>query len=229
MTTGGRLLELAQERKLPALVYQFDGEPRSALGHQLMTLLALGERTGVLEAQEAAVVETLSLMRAQREQLGFASPAERNQAKQMAARLHGRLPVIIGAGSLTEAAHRWKTQLNENSKSWAIHEELPELDHNTIVGFGLPAAVVERMHVIFLSHPGLHPRLLLRYEATAEALDGAGVSHERVETAGTSPLAQALTAIYLGDLVSYYLALLSDVEPSPVEAIDRLKARLAEQ
>ena len=229
VTTGGRLLELAQERKLPSFVYQFDGEPRSALGHQLMTLLALSERAGVLEAQEAAVAETLSLMRAQREQLGSASPAERNQAKQMAARLHGRLPVIIGAGSLTEAAHRWKTQLNENSKSWAIHEELPELDHNTIVGFGLPAAVVERLHVIFLSHPGLHPRLLLRYEATAEALEGAGVSHERVEAAGASPLAQALTAIYLADLVSYYLALLSDVEPSPVEAIDRLKARLTEQ
>ena len=226
VTTGGRLLELAQERGVPAFVYQYDGEPRSALGHQLMTLLALSERAGVLERQEAAVTEAVSLMREQRERLGFSTPAERNPAKQLAGRLHDRLPVVIGAGVLTEAAHRWKTQLNENSKCWALSEELPELDHNAIVGFGLPEAVVGRLHAVFLWHPALHSRLLLRYEATAEALERAGVSHEQVEAQGTSPLAQVLTAIYLGDLASYYLALLSGVEPSPVEAIDRLKARL---
>ncbi len=226
VTTGGRLRELAQERGAPAFVYQYDGEPRSALGHQLMALLALGERVGLLERQEPAVAEAVALMQEQREQLGFAAPAESNPAKQLAGRLHGCLPIVIGAGALTEAAHRWKTQLNENSKCWALYEELPELDHNAIAGFRLPAEVVSRLHVVFLWHSALHPRLLLRYEATAEALTEAGVSHERVEAHGASPLAQVLSAIYLGDLVSYYLALLNGVEPSPVVAIDRLKAKL---
>lgn len=229
VTTGGRLRELAQERGAPAFVYEYDGEPRSALGHQLMALLALGERAGVLEPQGPAVAEAVSLMQEQRERLEFAAPAERNQAKQLAARLRGRLPVVVGAGVLTEAAHRWKTQLNENSKTWALYEELPELDHNTIVGFGLPEDVVARIHVVFLWHPSLHSRLLLRYEATAEALTEAGVSHERVEAHGSSPLAQVLTAIYLGDLVSYYLGLLNNLEPAPVTALDGLKARLAGQ
>jgi glucose/mannose-6-phosphate isomerase len=44
---------------------------------------------------------------------------------------------------------------------------------------------------------------------------------------GESPLGQVLDAVFLGDLVSYYLALLYDVSPSPVEAIDKLKARLS--
>jgi glucose/mannose-6-phosphate isomerase len=228
VTTGGRLRELAQERGVPIFVYGYDGEPRSALGYQLMALLAVGERVGVvLGPQGLAVAEAVGLMQKQRGRLDFAAPAERNQAKQLAARLHGRLPVVVGAGILTAAAHRWKTQLNENSKCWALYEELPELDHNAIVGFGLPEDVVARLHVVFLWHPSLHSRLLLRYEATAEALNEAGVSHEQVEAPGSSPLAQVLTAIYLGDLVSYYLALLNNVEPSPVTAIDRLKARLA--
>ena len=227
VTTGGRLSELAQQRGLPVFRYQFDGEARSALGHQLMALLALGERAGLLDGQESAVAEAVALMQEQRRSLGFATPVERNLAKQLAGPLHGRLPVVVGAGVLAEAAHRWKTQLNENSKCWALYEELPELGHNSIAGFGLPEEVVRRLYVVFLWHSALHDRLLLRYEATAEALSEAGVSHERVEAQGSSPLAQLLTAVYLGDLASYYLGLLNNVSPSPVEAIDRLKARLA--
>ncbi|MEX1253592.1 MAG: bifunctional phosphoglucose/phosphomannose isomerase [Dehalococcoidia bacterium] len=227
VTTGGRLRELAQERALPAFVYLFDGGPRSAIGHQLMRLLAVAQQAGALDDQGAALTETVALMRDQRDQLGFASAAERNPAKQLAARLHGRLPVIIGAGVLAEAAHRWRTQLNENSKSWALNDALPELGHNSIVGFGLPREALDLLHVVFLAHPALHPRVLIQYDVIADELTRAGVSHERLEARGSSPLAQALTAIYFGDLVSYYLALLYGVDPSPVDAIGRLKARLA--
>ena len=146
---------------------------------------------------------------------------------ELAARLHERLPVIVGAGVLEQAAYRWKTQINENADSWAINETLPEMDHNSIVGFGLPD--VSRLHVVFLRHASLHPRVLLRYEATGEALDKVGVAHELVEALGSGGLAQMLTAIYHGDLTSYYLGLLNGVHPSAVRPIDALKAKLSEQ
>jgi glucose/mannose-6-phosphate isomerase len=226
ITTGGRLRDLAETRRVRTFVYEYQGEPRSALGHQLMALLALGQQAGLLGAQDGAVAEAVRLLCAQRGQIDFAVPAERNAAKQLAGRLYGRLPVVVGAGVLIEAARRWKTQLNENSKCWAIWEELPELDHNTIVGFGLPAEAVRQLHVVFVAHPTLHSRVLRRYELTAEALSDAGVSNERVEALGETPLAQVLTAIYLGDFVSYYLGLLNGVEPSPVAPIAKLKAGL---
>ena len=229
VTTGGRLRELARDQGAAAFLYGFDGEPRSALGHQLMALLALGERVGLLDSQGAQVAETVSLMRGQRDQIGFSSPLETNPAKQIAARLHGRLPVIVGAGVLTDAAYRWKTQLNENAKCLAFHEELPELNHNSIEGFGHGREVAPQVHVVLLHNDSLHRRVLLRYEATEEALARAGISHERVSVGGASPLASVLCAVFLGDLVSYYLGLLNDVEPAPVEALDRLKARLAAQ
>ncbi|MGB2695079.1 MAG: bifunctional phosphoglucose/phosphomannose isomerase [Dehalococcoidia bacterium] len=229
VTTGGRIEALARALDVPTFVYEFAGEPRSALGHQLMALLSLGGRIGLVEAQAAAVAETLTQLRGQRGRISFDVPLERNFAKQVASRLVDRLPVIVGAGVLTEAAHRWKTQLNENSKSWALHEELPELNHNTIVGFGLPRELVERMHVVFLYHASLHERVRLRYEITEEALAEAGVSHERVVAQGESALAQVLTSIYFGDLTSYYLALLYGESPAPVKSLDHVKARLSER
>ncbi len=228
VTTGGRLRELAEGQGLPSFVYEYEGEPRSALGHQLMRLLALAQLAGALDDQAPSVSEAAHLMRAQREQLGFASPAERNPAKQLAGRLRDRLPVVVGAGVLSEAARRWRTQFNENSKCWAINDQLPELGHNTIVGFGLPGNARDLLHAVLLWHPGLHPRVLVQYDVVGDELGRAGVSHERVEAKGSTPLAQALTAVYLGDLVSYYLALLNGVDPSPIAPIGRLKARLAE-
>jgi glucose/mannose-6-phosphate isomerase len=227
LTMGGDLGERARKSNVPLLSYAYDGEPRSALGHQLMALLAIGQQAGCLAAQDAAVPEAAGCMRDQRGQIGGAVPSDSNPAKQLALRLQGRLPAVVGAGVLIEAAQRWKTQFNENSKCWAIWEELPELDHNTIVGFGLTKDVVRQLRVVFLSHPALNKRMQRRIELTGRALSDAGVAHERVDAMGHGPLAQVLTSIYFGDFVSYYLALLYGIDPSPVEPITKLKKGLA--
>jgi len=54
------------------------------------------------------------------------------------------------------------------------------------------------------------------------------VDVEEVETQGESLLARMFSAIYLGDFVSYYLALWNRVDPSPVEIIEDMKKKLAE-
>jgi glucose/mannose-6-phosphate isomerase len=192
-----------------------------------MALLALGERAGLLDAQADAVQEAIGLMQSHRRRLGSSLASANNPAKQLAARLHGRLPVVVSAGLLGEAAHRWKTQINENGKCWAICEELPELDHNTIEGFGLAETVVPLLRVLFLYHDALGARMRRRFDATADELTEAGVANELVELEGEGPLARLLGAVYLGDLVSYYLGMLNGVDPSPVPAITRLKTRLA--
>jgi len=79
-----------------------------------------------------------------------------------------------------------------------------------------------------LRSPTLHPHILVRYEVTAELLTDAGIPHEVVNAKGESPLAQIMSSVLFGDYVSYYLALLNGVDPSPVAAIDYLKRRLAE-
>jgi glucose/mannose-6-phosphate isomerase len=227
VTTGGRLVELAKTNNVPAYLYEYDGEPRSAIGHQLTALLAIAEQAGVIHGAEAAVDEATRVMRARRQQTAPDVPAAKNPGKQLAGRLRNKLPVVIGAGVLGQAAHRWKTQLNENADIWALWDELPEMDHNTVVGLARPENVVSDLHAVFLDNPSLHPRVRLRYGITEEELVTAGVSSERIAIDGVHPLAQVLDAIYLGDVVSYYLALLQGVQPSPVKPIDRVKAKLS--
>jgi glucose/mannose-6-phosphate isomerase len=177
---------------------------------------------------ETEVAEAVALMGELVQELDSMVAAERNPAKQLAGRLQTKIPIVYGAEVLTEVAHRWKTQLNENSKVWAFYEELPEAQHNAIVGYPLPREAIDRLHVVLLYHPMLHPRIILRYDATKDALAAAGVGYDVVDVKGSGPLSQMLTGILYGDFVSYYLSILNAVSPSPVSAISDLKRRLAD-
>lgn len=229
ITTGGRLLATARANGIPAIVFQYQSTPRAALGYSLMPLLAVAGKLGIFEEKGADVAEAVEVMEGLLARIGEDVPLDENPAKQLAARLHGRLPVVYGAGLLTDVARRWKTGLNETSEMWAFYEQLPEAGHNAIVSYGLPPAVAQAAFVVFLQAPSLHPRVLLRYDFTRRVLAEAGVESETVEAVGRSPLAHILSTLFFGDYVGLYLAVLNEVAPASTAAIDRLKQRLAEQ
>jgi glucose/mannose-6-phosphate isomerase len=156
-----------------------------------------------------------------------AVPTEANGAKQLAWSLVDRLPVIEAAGFLAPVARRWKTQLNENGKTTAAWEELPEATHNAVVGYREPESVRQHIFVVFLASPDDHPRNALRAAASVELLASVQIGHQVVPVAGRGRLAQACHAIVIGDLVSAYLGVLYGLDPTPVEAIGTVKARLS--
>jgi glucose/mannose-6-phosphate isomerase len=227
VTTGGRLIEMARERGVPALRFDWDGEPRSALGWSSATLMAICDGLGLVPGLAPQLRPALDATRAQQTTLARDVPETSNPAKQLARRLHGRLPVYVGAEALAPVAYRWRTQTNENAKSWAIADELPEMNHTAHAGYGLPAAVAPYLHAVLLRHASMHPRIRLRVDATADVLRASGIDAEIVEVGGAGPLVQMLAAIHLGDFTTYYLGLLNGVEPAPIVALQELKALLA--
>jgi glucose/mannose-6-phosphate isomerase len=70
------------------------------------------------------------------------------------------------------------------------------------------------------------PRLAARVEATRQVLMVEGFNTDIIDAAGTTRLAQQWTCLHYGDYVAYYLALAYGVDPTPVAAIEDLKARL---
>jgi glucose/mannose-6-phosphate isomerase len=227
ITTGGRLKTLCLEKGIPVFTFHYKAEPRVAFGYSFFSLLAFFKKLGLITIEPQDVDETVRVLEKIVLNLDKSILLEANRAKQLAVRLPGRLVTIYGAGILSKVAFRWKTQLNECSKVWAFAEYFPELNHNAIVGYRYPAWINQKAFVIMLRSALLHPRILIRYEITADLLNDAGVDHEVVEAKGESPLSQMMSAVLFGDYVSYYLALLNGVNPSPVAAIDYMKERLA--
>ncbi|MFH1646681.1 MAG: bifunctional phosphoglucose/phosphomannose isomerase [Chloroflexota bacterium] len=227
MTTGGKLMDMAGAKKIPVFKIDYKAQPRAALGYSFIPTLAVLQKLGFLSDKAADVDEAVEVLEKMSARLDERSPLASNPAKQLAQRLYGCLPVVYGAGIAAEAAHRWKTQINENAKAWAFYEVFPELNHNAAVGYPLPKAIAQKVRVVLLRSPSFNDRVKLRYEVTCELLKRAGVAYEFVDSEGKSPLAQMLSLVFHGDLTSYYLAILNGVDPSPVEVISYLKDKLA--
>ncbi len=227
ITGGGKLLTTARANGVPAFVFHYESEPRAALGYGIMPLLAIAQKVGIVADKDEDVDEAIAAMLGLATRIDETVALDRNPAKQLAQRLHQRLPVIYSAGILAQVARRWKGQLNETSKMWCFYEELPEANHNALVGYGLPKEIAAKALVVFLRAPSLHPRILLRYDLTQTALEEAGVESATVDAEGKSPLAQIMSAVLFGDWVSLYLAVLNGVEPAPTPPIAKLKDRLA--
>jgi glucose/mannose-6-phosphate isomerase len=87
--------------------------------------------------------------------------------------------------------------------------------------------MADKIFVIMLRSPDLHPRTLKRYDITEDILSKAHVPHEVVDAGGSTPLCQMMSSILMGDYMSYYLAILYEINPSPVEIIDYLKKALS--
>jgi len=228
ITTGGKLKDLAEERGIPLFTIDYTAPPRAALVYSLVSLLGICQRLGFLADKSKDMAEMAEVLEELSPKIGENAPQAQNPAKQLASQLLGRVGVIYGAGTLSEVAHRWKTQLNENSKNWAFYEIFPELNHNAVVGYEFPPEVADKIFVVLLRSPSLHPRILMRYQITSDILQRARISYQIVEATGEGILSQMLSLVLFGDYVSYYLALLNETDPSPVRAIDYLKTRLAE-
>lgn len=227
LAAGGRLLELAGEHGVPALHVQWNGEPRAALGWSYASLLAICAGLGLLRVSPSDLSAAVGDLAAFGASLGAEVEESANAAKQLGRRWHGKLPVIIGAEALAPVAYRWRTQINENAKSWAVADELPEMNHNAPLGYGAPAALLPLLHVVLLRHNAMHPRVRLRVDATLDDLRAKGVEAEVVEVSGAAALMQQLRAVHLGDWASYYLGVLNGANPSSMDALDRLKKLLA--
>lgn len=225
VTTGGRLAELARADGVPVIPIPSGLQPRAAVAYMTVASLEVAAICGAGQHLHSE----LDVASAHAEELvkqWGPDGDEDSLAKSTARQLHDTIPVIIGAGLTTPIAYRWKTQINENAKLPCFMHELPELDHNELVGWE-GADGLARFSAVFLEDSDLHPRVAERIDLTKRLIAGDAAAALKIQTFGETPTERTFSLVLLGDLVSLYLAVLRGVDPSPVRVIDRLKAELA--
>jgi glucose/mannose-6-phosphate isomerase len=223
-TTGGALAEAARRDGVPVIGLPAGLQPRAAVGYMFTVAAEVAAQCGVGSPVRTEIDGSAAHLERVRD--GVLA-----RAAELAAALDGTIPVIYGSDLTAAVAYRWKTQVNENAKWPAFTHELPELDHNEVVGWdGLrpEAADGPRMSAIFLQDRDQHPRARQRSDLTASLIEPHAASVHSVETEGETRTERLLHAVMLGDLVSLHLAARRGVDPSPVEIIERLKDELGQ-
>ncbi|RKZ31141.1 bifunctional phosphoglucose/phosphomannose isomerase [bacterium] len=227
ITTGGKLAEIAEGNGIPLIKLPPGLPPRAALGYSFSPILTIFEALGFIPNQDYALNETVESLIAGAESYGLNRPTERNEAKKLANKLQGKLPLIYSDDwHFNTVAVRFRGQINENSKQLAYSAVLPENNHNELVGWKNLGAPADRFIAIYLTDKDIHPKVRFRMELFGETQSGLGVETVWLNSNGESLLARMFSLIQLGDWTSYYLAILNREDPKPVKAIDKLKAAL---
>src|SRR5213594_3651949 len=225
LTTGGKLAELARAAGFPVVTFSYKARPRATLGYSLGLVLGALTKLGLVRDLSGEIDLALADLGKLGERVD--ERARTNDAKKLARELYGRVVVAYGAGVMGVLARRVKGQWNENAKNWSAYDVMSELNHNAVVGFPNPPIAKEALTVLLLRSDRDNPRHKIRFDVTRELLDRAQIPHRTLQFVGRNMLSEALQTVLFTDYVSFYVALLNGADPSPNDAIDYLKDRLA--
>lgn len=227
LSSGGKLAEMARAEGYRLFELPGGLQPRMAVFYSFRALAELFENLGAMsglvpqleaaaEYLDSAVVNWLPDV-----------ATLKNQAKEIAEEISGKTPVIYAGPRLSAVAYKWKISFNETSKNLAFYNQWPEFNHNEFMGW-TSHPVEKPFAPIELISSFEHERVLKRFAISNRLLSGKMPHPLEIQAEGDTLLAQMLWMVLLGDFVSIYLALINNVDPTPVDLIEKLKTELSQ-
>jgi glucose/mannose-6-phosphate isomerase len=227
VSTGGELAKLAGRAEVPCAIIPSGFPPRAALGYSFAVNLVVLGRLNICRDYSAELAGAAELLENQNRAYSYESTD--NFAFSLAKSISGKIPIIYaGADLLETTALRFKGQICENAKQLAFCNVFPEFNHNELVGWQLPSGLDKQFIVIILRDISDNPQTIKRMDIIEQILTEKQIGIINLEGSGQYPLARMLSLIQLADYCSFYIALLNGVDPTPIDVINFLKRKLAE-
>ncbi len=217
ISSGGKLKELAEKQKVPFIEMPkpFEGfQPRAAIGYLFFAMLGVLQNSRIIPEMSRDIEKTTKALQVEK---------YKGKAEDLAEHLVDRIPIIYASEKLAAAGYKWKIAFNENAKTHAFFNSYPEMNHNEINAY---INIKGNYHVIMLSNDDDHLQLRKRMKITKQLYKKQGVPVTEIAIKGDSLLTKIFSAILIGDLVAYYLAIKYATDPTPVAMVEDLKKQL---
>jgi glucose/mannose-6-phosphate isomerase len=248
------LAAIAEQGRATFVPVRADGrQPRAMMWALSLPLLATGRALGLVDLSDDDVEVTALRLEELAARCRAGSESFMNPAKELAVQLGGSLPMLWGSSPLTgTAAYRMACQLAENAKYPSLCGELPEPNHNQVVtwdgafgGGGSSSPTSDdaddlfrdrvdeseelRLRLVLLRDAAAdeHPQVQKRIEGSSALAQERGIAVTELRSEGESRLERLASLVGLVDFATVYLALAYGIDPTPVSAINELKARIS--
>jgi len=222
VSTGGWIKNFAEENKIPCIKLKEGFQPRFALGVSFFSLLKILQSIDLIPSQDEVVNEITLLWKNK----GIEYSGEENIALKHAEELIGFIPLIYSSANFEAIGYRLKSQFNENSKLHAFSNVIPELNHNEIIGWETFQDKQFNAKLITILDNDYHPQILNRFELTKELAQKSGVEIIVLKSSEQKIKVRIMDLIFLGDWITFYLAVLRGFDPSEIDYILELKQRI---
>lgn len=227
ISTGGEVMKQAEKAGSDQVYIPSGMTPRAALAYNFIPLFRIFQHFEFIQDSDDVLNETASFLSEQAELL---SNINENEALELANRLEDTLPIVYSNSTFLAPVNlRWRGQLEENAKILAYGNLFPELNHNEIVGWERIAHLMGRVSVIMLHDEDDNPRVKRRMKITEDLIVGHVSSLITLTTQGPNRLSRLFSLIQVADWTSLYLALINEIDPTPITKVDLLKTKLSEE
>lgn len=228
ITSGGKLEAWAAEKKWNLIRIPGGLMPRQALGYLFFPLYHMLGALKLLTNYEEDVSKFVKFIADLNKKNDYPHAGKHVLSLELARTIQGKIPVIYStAPYLKTISRRWQNQVHENAKSPAFANNLPEMNHNEIVGWESDMEHLDRFIVVFLENENPHPRIQKRIELSKKIIKERGIEVVDIYTSGTTIMERVFSLIVLGDWMSYFLALAYKKDPATIKNIDFLKQEMA--
>lgn len=220
ITSGGSLQALAEERGFDmVLLPDTWTSPRACVGYAIVCQLEILNRLACISRKKIDLIKSsIDLIKYDMDEI-------RSKAEKIAKILFGKMPVIYVEDRMEPVALRFRQQLNENSKVLSWHNVFPEMTHNELVGW---TQKTNDLAVVIFRNKDDHKRNMSRIDISRDILAKYSNTVIEIFSKGQSLVEKSIYLLHLSDWISYYLAVLQNVDPVEIKVIDVLKKKMSE-
>ncbi len=227
VTSGGALKNMV-EAGTPGFVFSTEnnpcGSPRMGLGYALFSQIAVFAKLGLIKITDKDIRLAIGLLKKYSNIYG--ADTETNLVKQVAGTLKNKQVFFMAGEHLAGSSHVAANQMNENDKRMAVSFVVPELNHHLMEGFQLPNINQKNLFVILFNSAIYSQSIQKRMTITKEILSKNKIEWHEYNLMEKTKLNQACEALVFSSYLSFYGAILENIDPTAIPFVDLFKKKL---
>ena len=186
---------------------------RRALPFTFTALIRCLEEYQIIPNQSGMIKSVIASLITRAGALAAHVDSSRNFAKISAMQIDGKIPLIISENPKFRAlAKRWKTQINRNAKSLAFYNSVPQI--NSCEKYVVNGKAFDNFMPIILRRFNENEDYRNQMNDFVNELTDNKMKYLEFYLEGKSVITEYFSMIYLGDMISCYLAILNEIDPS---------------
>ena len=218
-SSGGKMEKFCKNNKITFRHIPYFHSPRTSLVN--FTYSILKTLNSILPIGKSDIIESLNELDIMKNQIFSHNLSDSNPAINLASWISG-IPIVYYPHGLQSTATRFKSSLQENTKTHAIVEDVIEACHNGIVSWERPSVV----QPILLRGKDDYIKTKERFDIITEFFMENDIDFKEIHSVSGNILTKVMSLIYMLDYASIYRAILLKTDPSPVSSIDYIKSRI---
>jgi len=231
LASGGKLKEIADKDKINNYIFnpKFNhcSAPRIGLGYSIFSQWLLFKKLNIIETTDKKMKNIISALEKYIKLFGVEN-IKNNPAKEIAEKLHNFIPIIFASNFLLGSAHTFANQINENAKSFSSYFPIPESNHHLLEGLLFPKGK-DALKFLLIKSSLYHKRILPRYKITKQILKKNNIKFIEYGFSAKTKEEQIIELLALGSWASFYMALLNNINPTPIPNVDYFKSEMAKK